>query len=352
VRAARRLDPMHVLVTGGGGYIGLELCRQLLDRGDRVRVVDRFFFGAGPLEALALEHPGRVEIVTGDLRAWNDAWLDGVEGVSHLAGLSNDPTAEYNPDANWQMNAIGTERLGEACKRRKVRRFVFGSSASLYDGIGPGMFDERTPVAPVGAYSISKRYGEEALLRLAGEDFAPTILRQGTVYGYSPRMRFDLVVNTFVRDAITRQKLFLHGGGWQWRPLVDVSDVARAHLIVLDAPLDAVGGEIFNLMQENYQVRQLAMLVAGSLLLLGRTIQLEDAPLPKIVRDYRMTNLKMTQRTGFTPAVTVLESIDTMLKMLPIDDVAYLTNPRHNNIAWMTMLEETHAAQRPFASIY
>jgi nucleoside-diphosphate-sugar epimerase len=343
---------MRVLVTGGGGYIGLELCRQLLERGDRVRVVDRFFFGVAPLEALAAEHPGQVEIVTGDLRAWDDAWLDGVDGVSHLAGLSNDPTAEYNPDANWQMNAIATERLGEACKRCGVRRFVFGSSASLYDGIGPGMFDEHTPVAPVGAYSISKRYGEEALLRLAGADFAPTILRQGTVYGYSPRMRFDLVVNTFVRDAITRQKLFLHGGGWQWRPLVDVSDVARAHIVVLDAPLDVVGGEIFNLMQENYQVRQLAMLVAGSLLLLGRTIKLEDAPLPKMVRDYRMTNLKMTQRTGFTPAVTVLESIDTMLHMLPIDDVSYLTNPRHNNISWMTMLEETHAAQRPFSSIY
>jgi nucleoside-diphosphate-sugar epimerase len=343
---------MHVLVTGGGGYIGLELCRQLLERGDRVRVVDRFFFGAGPLEALDREYPGKIDAITGDLRGWDDAWLDGIDGVSHLAGLSNDPTAEYNPDANWQMNAIATERLGEACKRRGVRRFVFGSSASLYDGLGPGMFDEQTPVEPRGAYSISKRYGEEALLRLAGADFAPTILRQGTVYGYSPRMRFDLVVNTFVRDAITRHKLFLHGGGWQWRPLVDVSDVARAHIIVLDAPLDKVGGEIFNLMQENYQVRQLAMLVAGSLLLLGRTIKLEDAPLPPIVRDYRMTNLKMTQRTGFTPAVTVLESIDTMLKMLPIDDVAFLTNPRHNNIAWMTMLEETHAAQRPFASIY
>jgi nucleoside-diphosphate-sugar epimerase len=343
---------MHVLVTGGGGYIGLELCRQLLERGDRVRVVDRFFFGTGPLDQLAEQYPDRLESITGDLRAWDDAWLDGIDGVSHLAGLSNDPTAEYNPDANWQMNAIATERLGESCKRRGVRRFVFGSSASLYDGLGPGMFDEQTPVEPRGAYSISKKYGEDALLALAGPDFAPTILRQGTVYGYSPRMRFDLVVNTFVRDAITRQKLFLHGGGWQWRPLVDVSDVARAHIICLELPLDVVGGQIFNLMQENYQVRQLAMLVAGSLLLLGRTMKLEDAPLPNIVRDYRMTNLKMTQRTGFTPAVTVLESIDLMLKMLPIDDVAFLTNPRHNNIAWMTMLEETHAAQRPFASIY
>jgi nucleoside-diphosphate-sugar epimerase len=343
---------MHVLVTGGGGYIGLELCRLLLERGDRVRVVDRFFFGTGPLEALAAAHPGRVDLVVGDVRHWQDGWLDAIDGVSHLAGLSNDPTAEYNPDANWQMNAVATERLGDACKRRGIARFVFGSSASVYDGLGPGMFDEKTPVEPRGAYSISKRYGEEALLALAGGGFAPTIFRQGTVYGYSARMRFDLVVNTFVRDAIVRQKLFLHGGGWQWRPLVDVTDVARAHAIALDAPLDIVGGEIFNLMQENYQVRQLAMLVVGSLLLLGRSVRLEDAPLPTIVRDYRMTNLKFTQVTGFTPAVTVLESIDAMLKALPLDDVGFLTSPRHNNIAWMTLLEETHAAQRPFATIY
>jgi nucleoside-diphosphate-sugar epimerase len=238
------------------------------------------------------------------------------------------------------------------CKECGVERLVFGSSASLYDGIGPGMFDERTPVAPRGAYSISKKYAEDALLAAAGDGFAPVILRQGTVYGWSPRMRFDLVVNTFVKDAVTAGKLYLHGGGWQWRPLVDVSDVARAHLACLDAPLDAVGGEIFNVMEENYQVRQLAMLVAGSLSLRGRQVTLEEAPLPKLVRDYRMSNLKLTQRLGFTPAVTVLESVDTMLAKLPLDDVGWLANPRWYNIAWMSVLEEVHAAQRDFGSIY
>jgi nucleoside-diphosphate-sugar epimerase len=343
---------MHVLVTGGGGYIGLELCRQLLERGDRVRVVDRLFFGSGPLERLRDESDGMLEYVHGDVRDWQDAWLDGIDGVSHLAGLSNDPTAEYNPDANWQMNAIATERLAAACKRRGVERFVFGSSASVYDGIGPGMFDENTPVTPRGAYSISKKYAEEALQRLSDGTFAPTILRQGTVYGYSTRMRFDLVVNTFLKDAITAKKLYLHGGGWQWRPLVDVTDVGRAHIFCLTAPAASVGGEIFNVMQENYQVRQLAMLVAGSLSLVGRPVELVDAPLPKIVRDYRMTNLKMTQRLGFTPAVTVLESIDDMLKKIPLDNVAQLADPRHYNIAWMTVLEEVHATQRAFTSIY
>ena len=343
---------MHVLVTGGGGYIGLELCRLLLERGDSVRVVDRFFFGEGPLRELARDAGGRLTYTAGDVRAIEEAWLDGIEGVSHLAGLSNDPTAEYNPEANWQMNAVATERLGAACKRRGIARFVFGSSASIYDGIGPGMFDELTAVAPRGAYSISKKFAEDALLELAGDDFAPTILRQGTVYGWSPRMRFDLVVNTFLKDAVTVGKLFLHGGGWQWRPLVDVSDVARAHAAVLAAPRSAVGNEIFNVMQENYQVRQLAMLVAGSLSLHGRQVTLEEAPLPKLVRDYRMTNLKLTQRLDFTPAVTVLESIDTMLRRLPLDDVGWLANPRWYNIAWMSVLEEIHASQRDFATIY
>ncbi|MEO7039540.1 MAG: SDR family oxidoreductase [Candidatus Elarobacter sp.] len=343
---------MNVLVTGGGGYVGLELCRQLIERGDSVRVLDRFFFGADALAALAARSDGRLTSIAGDVRAIDDRWLDGIDAVSHLAGLSNDPTAEYNPDANWQMNAIATERLGQACKRRGIRRFVFGSSASLYDGIGPGMFDERTEIEPRGAYSKSKRYGEQALLALAGDDFAPTILRQGTVYGWSPRMRFDLVVNTFLKDAVTVGKLYLHGGGWQWRPLVDVSDVARAHVVCLNAPLDAVGNEIFNVMQENYQVRQLAMLVAGSLSLHGRQVTLEEAPLPKLVRDYRMSNLKLTQRVGFTPAVTVLESIDTMLSKLPLSDVGWLANPRWYNIAWMSVLEEVHASQREFSSIY
>jgi nucleoside-diphosphate-sugar epimerase len=343
---------VRVLVTGGGGYIGLELCRQLLERGDDVRVLDRFFFGEAPLAALAERSGGRLTYAAGDVRELDDAWLDEIDAVSHLAGLSNDPTAEYNPTANWEMNAVATERLAQACKRRGIARFVFGSSASLYDGIGPGMFDEQTPVQPRGAYSKSKKYGEDALLRASDEQFAPVVLRQGTVYGWSPRMRFDLVVNTFLKDAVTAGKLYLHGGGWQWRPLVDVGDVARAHVACLNAPLEAVAGEIFNVMQENYQVRQLAMLVAGSLSLRGRQVTLEEAPLPALVRDYRMSNLKLTERLGFTPGVTVLESIDLMLQKLPLDDVGWLANPRWYNIAWMSVLEEVHAAQRDFSSIY
>ena len=339
---------MNVLVTGGAGYIGVELCRQLLAAGHEVVVLDRLYFGRAPLAPF----DGAIAVVQGDVREWRDEWLDGIDAVSHLAGLSNDPTAEYNTEANWQMNAVASERLAHACARSGVTRLVFGSSASVYDGIGPGMFDERTPVKPRGAYSLSKKYAEEKLLEAAGGSFSPVILRQGTVYGFSERMRFDLVVNTFVKDAVMYRKLFLHGGGWQWRPLVDVRDVARAHVLCLSAPREAVHAQIFNVMQENYQIRQLAMLVAGSLSLLGRPVELVDAPLPPLVRDYRMSNVKLTQVLGFTPSLTVLESIDDMLKRLPLDRYAEFAHPRYYNIAWMTMLEQIAESQRAFSSIY
>jgi nucleoside-diphosphate-sugar epimerase len=339
---------VNVLVTGGAGYVGVELVRALLERGDAVTVVDRLYFGDEPLA----EFGGRVRVVQGDVRRLEGSWLDGIDAVSHLAGLSNDPTAEYNPAANWEMNAVATQRLGAACVAAGVPRLVFGSSASIYDGIGPGMYDEQTEVSPRGAYSQSKKFAEDALLRQASSAFSPVVLRQGTVYGYSPRMRFDLVVNTFVKDALLYRKLFLHGGGWQWRPLVDVHDVARAHVEALTAPRERVHGEVFNVMQENYQVRQLAMLVAGSLALTGRQVDLVDAPLPPLVRDYRMSSVKMTQALGFTPQITVLESIDDLLRRLPLERYAELAHPRFYNIAWMTLLESVHGSQLPFETIY
>ncbi len=347
---------MRVLVTGGGGYIGAVLCRQLLEAGHAVVVLDRLFWGRKPLVGLD------VEIVQGDIRAFDDAWLAGIDAVCHLAGLSNDPTAEYNTEANWQMNAAGTERLVAACVAHGIRRFTFASSASIYDSEtssqelarSPIMCDETMPVAPRGAYSVSKKYAEDVVLSAAGAAFAPVIFRQGTLYGYSPRMRFDLVVNTFLKDAIVLRRLYLHGGGWMWRPLVDVEDVAAVHVMALAAPAETIRGQIFNVLEENYQIRQLAMLVAGSLGLLDPPIRVElkEAPLPTLVRNYRMSNAKLSTTLGFTPSRTVLESIQHMLTRLPLDRIDDYLDPRQYNIRWMTLLEEFHAEQRRFASIY
>jgi nucleoside-diphosphate-sugar epimerase len=347
---------MRVLVTGGGGYIGVVLCRRLLEAGHAPVVFDRLFWGRKPLAGL------EVEIVRGDLREFDDGLLRGIDAVCHLAGLSNDPTAEYNTEANWQMNALGTERLVAACLARGIERFTFASSASIYDSeagsadvtAAPVMCDETTAVAPRGAYSTSKKHAEDAILRAAGRNFAPAIFRQGTVYGYSPRMRFDLVVNTFIKDAIVLRRLYLHGGGWMWRPLVDVEDVAAVHVTALAAPLEKIGGQIFNVLEENYQIRQLAMLVAGSLGLVEPPIRVElvETPLPTLVRNYRMSNAKLSNVLGFTPSRTVLESIQHMLTRLPLDRIEEYGDPRYYNIRWMTLLEDFHLEQRAFASIY
>ena len=347
---------MRVLVTGGAGYIGVVLCRQLIEAGHEPVVYDRLFWGRKPLAGLD------VEIVSGDLRAFDVATLDGIDAVCHLSGLSNDPTAEYNTEANWQMNAVATERLVAACKARGIERFTFASSASIYDSEAtshdgsrsPAMCDETTVVAPRGAYSLSKKYAEDVILREVNDRFAPVIFRQGTVYGYSPRMRFDLVVNTFIKDAIVRRRLFLHGGGWMWRPLVDVEDVAAVHVLALSSPLDKLRGQIFNVLEENYQVRQLAMLVAGSLSLVDPPIrvELEQAPQPTLVRNYRMSNAKLSAALGFTPSRTVLESIEHILTKVPLDRTDDFGDPKYYNIRWMTLLEELHVEQRAFASIY
>jgi nucleoside-diphosphate-sugar epimerase len=325
-----------VLVTGGAGYIGSVLTRRLLDRGYRVRILDRLYWGRGPIHEI-LDH---VELVEADVRDMPATALDGVDAVIHLAGLSNDPTAEYDPEANWQMNAVATETLGRDCVDRDVERVVFASSCSLYDGMPPGMNDETAAIKPRGAYATSKRYGEEALIALADQGLCPVMLRNGTVYGHSPRMRFDLVVNTFVKDALLRGQLSLHGGGWMWRPLVDVRDVADAMIAAMEAPAELVRGEVFNVLHSNYQIRELAMLVAGSVQLLGRSVTLREEPAPRLTRDYECSNTKLANRLGFQPSHSVVEAIDGILGSIDLEDRAMLSDPRYYNIRWLELLSE------------
>jgi nucleoside-diphosphate-sugar epimerase len=325
-----------ILVAGGAGYIGSVLVPRLVERGYRVRVLDRLYFGEEPLAAVR----DRIELVVADVRDIPAGALDGVDGVINLSGLSNDPTAEFDPEANWQMNAIATETLGRMCVERGIERYVFASSCSLYDGLPPGMHDETAPIVPRAAYATSKRYGEEKLLELADEGLCPVLLRNGTVYGWSPRMRFDLVVNTFVKDALLGGRLMLHGGGWMWRPLVDIRDVCDAMIAAYEAPADAVRGEIFNVLHSNYQIRELAMLVAGSVQLAGRGVKLQEVPAPRLTRDYECANAKLSTTLGFIPRHSVLEAVTDLIARLDDADPATLTDPRGYNIRWLELLNE------------
>jgi nucleoside-diphosphate-sugar epimerase len=335
-------------VAGGAGFIGCVLIERLLARGYRVRVLDRLYWGEGPLSAVR----DRIELVVADTRNMPQSAFEDVDGVINLSGLSNDPTAEFDPEANWQMNAIATEKMGQACVAHGIRRLVFASSCSLYDGLPPGMWDETAPIEPRGAYATSKRYGEEALLELSGSsDLTPVIFRNGTVYGWSPRMRFDLVVNTFVKDALLSGKLDLHGGGWMWRPLVEVRDACDAMIAGLEAPEEKVRGEIFNVLHSNYQIRELAMLVAGSVQMKGRAVQLTESPAPELTRDYECSNVKLSQQLGFIPSRSVVQAVGELLDRLDLEDRAMLSDPRHSNIRWLELLAEVKPGIETFDSV-
>ena len=340
---------MRVLVTGGAGYIGSVLVPKLLERGHTVRVVDRMFWGTPHFA----EMPG-VELVNADVRRLPEGVFEGIDAVDHLAGFSNDPTAEFSPDANWQMNAVATDSIAALCRAANVRRLIFGSSCSLYDGAEDTdtLLDEQAALAPRGAYATSKRYSEEALLAHSGDDFEPVILRQATVFGASPRMRFDLVVNAFVKDALVRQRLILHGGGRMWRPLVSDEDLAAAHVACIEAPSELVAGETFNVVGANYQVRELAEVVANALVKLGKPVALEDGPLPGIVRNYRCDGAKISRRLDLELSTTPAMAVNALVEQYGKTPVEQLGHPKYYNIAWMELLEQVRPAYQAMQNIF
>ena len=330
-----------ILVVGGAGYIGSVLVNELLERGYAVKVFDRLYFGDHGLKKVM----DRVDLVVGDMRVLDSSILDDVEAVINLGGLSNDPTAEYNPKANYEMNTIATGELARPCKEKKVKRHIFASSCSTYytkagvekDDI---LLTEDVKIDPKAAYSKSKYEAEKVLLSMADDEFCPVILRQGTVFGFSPRMRYDLVVNTFVRYALDKGYVTLHSGGETWRPLVEVRDTSRAFIACLDAEEEKVKGQIFNVAIRNYRVSELALQVGEALRDLGIDIDIRPYYRYKGSRSYRVSTEKIKNTLDFHPTITVAESVKDMVEK--IDEYGYndFDNPKYYNINWMKLLEE------------
>ncbi len=336
---------MKVLVTGGAGYLGSVLVYQLINKGLSVRVFDKFYFGKESLKP----YLGRIEIMQGDIRNFHEA-LDDVKVVIHLGGLSNDPTAEFRPRENMEINTKATIELAKACLEKKINKFIFGSTASIYDkGLMSANIiqDENSLVEPLAAYSVSKFEAEKALLELMKENdnFCPVILRKGTLYGYSPRMRYDLVVNTLVKDAFTKGRLKAFCGGNQWRPLVDVLDAARAYMVCLEADENKVKGEIFNVAYGNFQIMDVAHRIKEALKNI-RPVEVDIDYTPgKIDRSYSISNEKLEDRLKFRYKVTIEDSARNMAGKIKdfLDkggNVSELENNIYYNIRWMQHLAD------------
>ena len=342
-----------ILLVGGAGYVGSVLSHELLERGYAVRVLDRFFFGGDGLTAVR----DRVDVVHADMRRVESTHLEGVDTVINVGGLSNDPTAEYNPSANYEMNTVAAVRLAELARAAGVRRYLLASSCSVYDhGIADDqrdvVYDEEAAVRPRAAYAVSKFEAEQRILAMAGADFCPIVLRKGTVYGFSPRMRFDLVVNTFVRDALAKGAIVLFRGGEMWRPLVDVHDVARAYIACVGADESAVHGQIFNVANCNMRISELALRVRTTLRELGVEVDVRPDYAYRGVRSYRVSTRKIERVLGFKAEVPVEDAVRDMLTQLrgrPIDD---LNHPKYENIRWLRVLEEAEAILGTGSSVF
>lgn len=335
-------DGPFVLVTGGAGYIGCQLVPTLLDGGYRVRVFDVMFYGDAGLDRVR----DRIEVVEGDIRSVPAGLLEGVSAIINLAGLSTEPAAEYRPEANQEINFRAAVDLARLAKEKKVRRFVQASSGSIYD-VGAGhpekdiVHTEDSPVAPFRIYSITKREAEKRILAMADESFTPVVLRKGSVYGYSPRMRFDLVVNAFILNALQTGSLVLHNGGEMWRPLLSVQDAAAAYKLMLEVPAEKVKGEIFNVTNGNYRISELALRVQYKLGELNIPCKLQPDYNYRNLRSCQASGQKILQQLSFTPKVTVEETVEDLVQKIRGDAFHDVTDPAFHNIHWLDLLEET-----------
>lgn len=247
-----------VLVTGAGGYIGSLLTPKLLEQGYHVKAVDRFFFGKEKL----IMHP-YLELIQEDSRKLSKTLFSDVDFVIDLVAVSNDPSGELFEQATWQINHESRAQTAKLAKEMQVKRYILPSSCSIY-GFQDEIVDETSKTNPLTVYARANEKAEHDVLKLADKDFTVTILRQATVFGFSPRMRFDLAINGMVYGAWKNKKLPLMRDGNQYRPMVHVQDTTDVMILLLTADQNKINTQIFNVggNENNYQLGPLAHIVA------------------------------------------------------------------------------------------
>jgi len=292
---------MRILVAGGAGYIGSKLIPILLEHGYKVDVVDLLWFG---------NHlPENVSVVKKDLFKCQPDDLKDYDQVIFLAGLSNDPMAEFDPSMNFISNGALPSYMAYVAKRAGVKRFIYASSCSVYGYTVNELYDEDSPVTCGYPYGISKLQGERGVLQLHDKDFSVIALRQGTVCGYSPRMRLDLIVNTMFKFAMGQRKITVNNPSI-WRPILDIRDAATAYLRAIQADYSLSG--VFNIASGNYTVGQVGDMVKYEVeKLTGEKVEIALKNIEDF-RNYKVTIDKAKTYLGYQPQHAIEDIIDDL----------------------------------------
>ncbi len=293
-----------VLITGGAGYLGSILTEKLLQEGYRVKVLDNFTYGSTGVKHLMKNK--NIKIVKRDMRDLQIVLdtMNDVDAVIHLAAIVGDPASQLDPQKAFETNYLATKMLVDVSKHLGVQRFLFASTCSVYGVSNGRMLKETSKLKPLSLYAQSKLRSESVILDSMNKHFCPTIFRMGTLFGLSERMRFDLVINLFVAQAIKKKTISIEGGR-QWRPFLHVSDAAESYILALQLPAARVRG-VYNVGSENlnHQIVELGELVR-------RVIPDVRIKHKNIVdkRDYKVSFEKIRKELGFTPKYTVIDGI-------------------------------------------
>ncbi len=322
----------RVLIIGGAGYIGSILVRKLLEKGYKVRVLDQFIYGEESLQGL--DYPS-LEIIRGDTRHIEilTRCLDNVDAVVHLAELVGDPACALNPVLTQETNYFAALLIASICKYYQINRFIYLSSCSVYGDSGEeGRLIEESPLNPVSLYAKMKISSEKALKELSDDNFLPTILRLSTVYGFSYRPRFDLVVNTLTAKAVREGKITIFGGT-QWRPNVHVADVTKAITMVLEAPLEKVGNQIFNVGsdEQNYTISEIGKFIHEEIP--SASLIIEDKVSDR--RNYHVSFKKIREALNFEPDYSLKDGIKEIISALKTGRIENYQHPKYHNVKFL-----------------
>ena len=300
---------LNIFVTGGAGYVGSVLIPELIENGYNVKCLDRFFFGKEFLKSEKFVN--KLELIQDDIRWFNSSILKNVDVVLDLAALSNDPVGELNPEKTFEINHLGRSRVAQLCKENGVKKYVLASSASIY-GQQNDVADENSNVNPLTAYSKANRKAEEDILKLNDDGFTSCALRFSSIYGISPRMRFDLAVNSMVLDLFQNGKITIYGKSNK-RPFVHIKDAIQAYLKIILAPKEKIGGEIFNvgLSDANVSKKELCQTIQKQL----PSFVFIDEQIGKDPdqRNYIVSNEKI-ESTGFNTEFSLDRGIGELIK--------------------------------------